>query len=334
MSHPFRAFARRLIKAVMPETATMHLSRTLHGHRVNTTATPSQCNIQIETETKELFNITLLIASKSGLYFFHQGKLEKWLTGRFYGITERQGRWYVYSFDTSTYGRLLSFQILNNTLSDLREELRAIPPEIHQIDWLGDALLTTDTSNNRLTSYEFRNGKLTRPRHYYPAGRLKNGRQSDNYRHINSVYCDNTRIFVVCHNDTRRTGRPSEIMILNHAFQVQTTIVLEGGCAHNVIPFRDSFIYCDSLGGAVDLAGTKIAVGNFPRGVAMNNDSVLVGTSEFANRDNRDFTNSRIHVICIHRKRILGELTIPQMGSIYEIRLVNPDDSGLSAYIT
>lgn len=314
----------------MPETATMHLSRTLHGHRVNTTAAPSQCDIQTETETKEIFNVTLLIASKSGLYFFHQGKLEKWLTGRFYGITERQGRWYIYSFDTSTYGRLLSFRILNNTLSDLREELRAIPPEIHQIDWLGDALLMTDTSNNRLTSYEIRNGKLTRPRHYYPAGRLKNGRQSDNYRHINSVYCDNTRILVVCHNDTRRTGRPSEIMILNHAFQVQTTIVLEGGCAHNVIPFRDSFIYCDSLGGAVDLAGTRIPVGHFPRGLAMNTSVAFVGTSAFANRAARDSTSSRIHAISLDTNSVLGEIAIPNMGSVYEVRLVTPRDLSLS----
>lgn len=315
---------------LLPESVALQLYRTYNAHRISNAPLSPPERVHLDLPANTAFRFKMLIAAKSGLYFYRDRQLEKWLPGRFYGISEKNGRWYVYKFEANTFGRLLSFQIVDDKICDLREELRAIPAEIHQIDWFGDHLLLTDTQNNRITSYPKKLNGFGRPRHYYPAGRLRAGRKSENYCHINSIYCDDHNIFLLYHNDTKYSGRTSQIAILDHGFLVQDRIDIDADCAHNVVPYLDSFIYCNSMRGIVCISGKHITTGFYPRGLALTNDLAIVGLSKFGERSARNRSESNLNIICLSTGKILDSITIPNIGNLYEIRLVDPIDLGMS----
>ncbi len=148
----------------------------------------------------------------------------------------------------TTTGRIVSFCPSLSGLSETRVELLAIDPEIHQIDWVDDRLLVTDTRNNRILEYERQGKALRLAREAMPLGKLADGSNSENYAHINSVFGCEGKLVLVCHNQTFKTGRPSELIELDRDLKLVSREKMEARCAHNFIASgADSFV-CDSMG--------------------------------------------------------------------------------------
>lgn len=312
------------------ESVAMQLYRTYNAHRISIVPLSPPERVHLDVPANKAFRFEMLIAAKSGLYLYPDRQLAKWLPGSYSGISEKNGRWYVHKFEANTFGRLLSFQIVDDKICDLREELQAIPAEIHQIDWFGDHLLLTETQNNRITSYHKKPNGFGRPRHYCPAGRLRAERKLENYCHNNSIYCDNHNTFLLYHSDTKYSGRTSQIAILDHCFLLQGRIDIDADCAHNVVPYLDSFSYRNSMRGIVCISGKHITIGFYPRGLALTNDLAIVGLPKFGERSATNRSESNLNIICLNTGKILDSITIPNIGTLYEIRLVDSVDLGIS----
>jgi hypothetical protein len=282
-----------------------------------------------------------LIGTLSGLLYYDGERLFRFFDGKVYGITRRGERWYVFRENrmrlASGWGRekgqILSFVMRDGRPVDLKMELHDIDPEVHQIDFFDDCLYIADTANNRLSRHAtLPNGKLGPPEMAYPNGRLAQGKQSPNYVHLNSVFCDGGHVYLVYHNQTQRTGKKSEIVILDRQLRLIERIDIPASCAHNIVVRGQNRWYCDSQGGALLRDGQVVFHSeHYVRGLAIHPGLILLGGSEFAKREDRINKRGYIFALDPATMRAFATMFIPSSGSIFEIRFVDRHDLGLSA---
>jgi hypothetical protein len=210
-------------------------------------------------------------------------------------------------------------------VEDLRREAPALGPWVHQIHACDGELYVADTKNGRLIRYLVDRDCLKWERSFYANGWLRK-----NEVHVNSVYCDNNEIYLVYHNKTRHTGRKSQIAVLNRAMQLTKIIDTQAGSAHNIAIWKSTPIYCDSDAGSLVWDEPVLHFDCFTRGLAISDHFVLVGGSEFAEREDRAAKTGYVFVIDLNEKTLISRITIPAIGSILELRLIEPTDYGMS----
>ena len=285
-------------------------------------------------------NAEFLIGTGSGgILYYNKGKLYRILDGfkrmrMFYGITQYQGRWYA--FRQKNYsGQIISFCFKNSWIGDIQVEARFLHIGIHQIHAADGYLYIADTPNNRVIRYLIGKNGLKDKTNFYPNGRLLNGDRSNNYVHLNSIYDYNGAIYVVYHNKTRTTDRKSQIAVLNNSLQVDQIINTQAGCVHNIIFYQGIPIYNDSLSGTLMWNNQPIFQVNninrcFTRGLAVADQLILFGGMDFAQRKERHKVTGYITAFDPKKKEIIGEINIPEIGGITELRLIKPVDYGMS----
>jgi hypothetical protein len=287
-------------------------------------ATPGECT---GTPTPPL-----LFSARRGLYLVENARVRRLLRGRYFGLTRREERWFVFQCVHPLFGQLLSFELSNGRLRDLHVEILHLSPGVHQVDFLGDALLVTDTETNCLRLFERHRSAWRLGRTVYPRGRLHAGSKSSNYLHLNSVIADGTSVLALCHNHTHRTGRPSEILLLDAELACTSSRAIDASCAHNIAAFDGSIAFCDSMRGDIVLGDRRIALGPFTRGLAVGREQVVVGGSEFASRVMRADTAGFLYVL--DRQGVpQGTTHMPEVGGVYDIRLIAEPDLAMSAVL-
>ena len=294
---------------------------------------PPNCICEpIECEGAEAIDATLLVATASGLVVLNDGVAFRILGGSFFGLTVVEQRWYAFRKLSPHSGQIISFELENLVIQNLRTELVGLSSRIHQIDAYAGKLYVTDTENNRLLVFALTKEKLRQSQRVYPAGRAS-GRNDPNYVHLNSVLVCDERIYLMYHNLSRETGRNSKIAVLNHAFELQDTITLDARCAQNIAFWRKGLLCCSSLDGSLIVEGEPMALGNWSRGIALFGDTCVVGGSEYAKRRARICGDGFLYHCQLSRRRVLSQTILKSVGSIFELRSIDPVDFSISENI-
>lgn len=267
-----------------------------------------------------------LIATKNGLYSLSSSKLEKLLNGEFYGITFYGDKVFVFE-KFGKIGRILEFsnKLYNERISVL---INNLSPGCHQIDVLGDSLMVTDTYNNRLLQFNLTGDLIDS---FEPIGKLENGRKSKNYGHINSVYGNGENVYLLCHNESRKTGRKSEVLELSLKGVLLDRKQVKAESAHNCPLYKGKFLICDSLNNRVIHGEEEVfSCDLFTRGISIQGSRILIGGSEYASREQRSNARGTVYILNEDFKQ---QDTIEVPGMVQEIRAVDSLDLAMSPQV-
>jgi len=268
-----------------------------------------------------------LVGTKRGLYQIRQGKLNLIVKGHFYGISHENGN--IYAFERMVKrGRIIRLRTDSNLkITCANVFLRDLSSGCHQIDVYNGTLYICDTYNNRIL--EIDPSKRKTKGIYYPLDKLSDGRSSTNYGHLNSIYFQGNEVVALCHNETQKTGRASQILILEKDFSVRERIDTNSGSAHNVIPWHGAFLHCDSMNGYLKL-GDKIVfdAGCFTRGLSVTKHHILLGGGEYSKRKAREYGKGYLFVLDKSSFSLVRKFEFPNM--IQEIRRLDDVDFAMS----
>lgn len=261
-------------------------------------------------------------------------------SGGFYGLTRQEDHWLAFQ-KTGRHGQLISFRVNEEKLTNPELRVWGLSRGIHQIDFVDrNRLLISDTYNNAILGYrnpfDVRDSswRSTNELHYL-GGTLKHGRQSNNYKHFNSIFRHKDRIYFLAHNESAKTGRESQIYVTCPSLQIDRIVDLAGGSCHNVFVDDSRTIYCDSLSGdLVILKGgnsQRVTLGSFTRGLAITDHNIYVGGSEMqSHRDLRNTGKGYIYILDASYA-IQSTVTIPGT-QVNELRAITVDEHALSKY--
>ncbi len=279
----------------------------------------------------------LLICTINGLIFLNKYKSKLLLKGSFYGLTKIKNRWFIFERIMENYGfkgRLLSFKIENGILKECKIEHKNLDDDIHQIDFYNNILYLTDTKNNRLLRFQIEDEKIVKQlESFYPLGELDYGVKSDNYGHINSVLIQNNQIILVCHNQTQKTKKLSEVLILSLEGELLKRINTKNSCAHNFMLLNEDELICDSIAKGLRVNNDKlIKLGKFTRGLCNDKTKIFVGGSQIAGRENRGKPNMKgsIYIMDILNYKLKDEIVLEGFGNVYEVRTNHTNDKSFS----
>jgi len=267
-----------------------------------------------------------LAGTQTGLFYVQDGRAWRVMGGSVYGIASHGAprHWTVFQRIPRSFGRLLEVDLETGGFKTLA---RFMSTGVHQIDVVQGRLAVADTYNNRFLLFSDRGKRLTS---IYPCGPLKNGRASHNYRHFNSVFSSRDTIYVVAHNQSAKTGRTSEIFVLDPEWRLLRVIPTESGSAHNVCEIDGELWHCDSRGGSLVKDGDPVfrEPGLFTRGLAVNQDHILVGGSVHTRREDREATNGQV-IVMDRGFELLSRIHLMGSGGVQEIRFLT-EDLGMS----
>jgi len=277
---------------------------------------------------RDLGGLPYLVATPRGLLAAGPDGY-RWLArGHYYGISFSGDA--IDCFEKlAGRGRVVRLRRRGDRIVEARVVLKDLSPGCHQIDWAGGFLYVTDTYNNRVLKFD---PGFRLVEGYYPLGPCERGRASDNYAHINSVLFHGGAPYLVCHNETAKTGRPSQVLRCDGAFRVAHTYDGCGASAHNIVFLPDGTgLVCDSGGARVlDLEGrTRAKVDLFARGLSADPSGIVVGGSELAEREARASVGGRLYFFTPDFAP-RGTLDLP--GMVQEVRRLDGEDYSLSAY--
>jgi hypothetical protein len=205
----------------------------------------------------------------------------------------------------------------------------SLSPGCHQIDVIDGRLHVADTYNNRLLVFRTDQTPLQLVGEYYPPGQLKDGRASDNYAHMNSIWRSDSDTYVLFHNETTKTGRATEIARLDDRYQIAERFQTTAANGHNILIYDGQFMFCDSKAGTV-VCGADVVFrcDRFTRGLSVTDHYVVVGRSDYGDRSEREQLAGGVTVLTHDFQTVL---TINLPGMVQEIRSVGDRDYGLSA---
>jgi hypothetical protein len=145
---------------------------------------------------------------------------------------------------------------------------------------------------------------------------------------MNSIWHSELGTYVLFHNETSKTGRPTEIAKLDRAYNIEERVTTTAGNGHNILVFDGAFMFCDSRAGTV-MCGSDVVFRchQFTRGLSVTKDYVVVGRSEYGDRADRDHLAGGISVLD-REFRLLMSVDLP--GMVQEIRSIRERDYGMS----
>lgn len=296
--------------------------------------------------------LTFLVATSGrGLLQYSRGRFTTVLSGHTFGVTALDttldtacgaGAGVVVFQATGLHGRLV---LLTRPAAGGPHPvwtgmtlLWGLTRGVHQVRARGDDLLVADTYRNRLLLFSVtellaQGGRSCRASRAvrtaaYPAGRLSQGQRSPNYRHFNSLLPGPDGSWqVMAHNDTRKTGRPSQIYTLDRELNVLTVTDAGGGDCHDLLPDRlGRLMFCRSAQGTLAVDGIDVvAVPQFTRGLAIGDDVILLGGSPRGDRAERGLNAGFVYVLGSDFS-LRGRLTLPPT-QVHDLCLVPPSAS-------
>lgn len=237
--------------------------------------------------------------------------------GYYFGITHHQG-----TVVLNTAGFLQYFNTQKKTIHT-RNRLK----QPHQIEWVGEQVLVTDTGSNSLAVFNDQARLLKR---IY----LNEIRQDDKDRgragnHFNSVHRVGERVYVVAHN----YERPSEVWELTWPeLEVVGNTATKASWAHNIWSGENGLVICDSRNGGLYEVKTGETLWKssdphaFTRGLAVSEDLVLIGGSQYQERRERYWKSGKLWIVDRKTLKLQDEIPLPGSGDVQELRIVGQPD--------
>jgi hypothetical protein len=159
--------------------------------------------------------------------------------------------------------------------------------DLHGMAYAADALWLTCSFDNQLVRFDGREWDV-----WLPLGRPATAPFDAN--HLNTVWPERNDLWVLAHN----FGASRALRYRLPGRTLLATVEI-GNQAHDL--WRrpgGALATCSSMDGKlVAQDGWTLATGGFPRGIAFDGERAVIGISELAERDHRDFTTGRLLVI-------------------------------------
>nr|BAO20179.1 hypothetical protein [Sphaerisporangium sp. SANK 60911] len=282
------------------------------------------------------------VTTSKGLFLWRGDELRHLVPGPTFGLTVGpDGTLYVFQ-QTGHHGRVLRVRHDEET-AKVSTWIWGLSRWVHQIDFVGEHLLVTDTWRNRVLAYRALPGvrrlHASRPDWTLFVGEdSRDGRFSPGYHHVNSVYRHGDLLYVMAHNHSLHTGRESEIWTFGPGRGLAGVEPTRGRCCHNVVLRDGKLMFCRSLEGTLAYDGADVfTTDGFTRGLSVTEDAVLVGVSRFAEDPaRRDADGASVEVLdrdFTWRGRIgLYGCQIRDIRSLpYDLGLSNVSDPHLNA---
>lgn len=268
-------------------------------------------------------DLSAFICCGGGLYHLQNDQLSLVRKGISYGLTYHKGFYYLFERLNRKHGQLWRFKWENNQALEWKVIFKRLTGGVHQIDFIGDSLYVVDSYQNAIFVMGPRGWVKKR---LYPRGKLENGRESPNYVHFNSVFATQDRIYLLAHNEGIKTGKTSDILVFDRdSLQELEVISDRGQCAHNVLIHDDLFLSCDSISGTITDHGEPVMdIGQYTRGLALNDEALLVGGSVYSARGERLSQDCFVY-IADREFNLLQTIKIEGGGQTHEIRMIGTD---------
>ncbi|MDO8653368.1 MAG: hypothetical protein Q7R66_14375 [Undibacterium sp.] len=223
----------------------------------------------------------------------------------------------------------MAFQLDGTKILSTRCVAEGLDNGCHQIDFIGDKLHVVDTYQQRIIVYSpcFQEAKT-----YYPMPSAAYKSWDKGYVHCNSLLGVGKYILLLLHNGGKDTGRPSRVLVCNQALQPIHQFLLPGKGCHNLLVLEDgSLLVCNSLSGTLISHERKLVqVDNMmTRGLSVDQDQIVVGSSVYATRRNRIDIPGRVHFFNRDFERI-STLELPAAPT--DIRRIDGKDLSISNY--
>ena len=148
--------------------------------------------------------------------------------------------------------------------------------------------------------------------------------------HCNSLQFQDDRAYVLLHNLARR---PSEILVFDREWRQVGRVDTGAMCAHNLCREADGLTTLDTDGtrGLLRDDGMSIVLApersRFLRGLAVNDEYYIAGVSPRTERIYRGHGTSVLKTICRRTKQIVDEMSLPEIGAINDLRLIDTVDA-------
>ena len=323
------AAKQRLLEAYRTHAETLFADRLIGSLEARSMCRPANKALRVSVDGSIPSGQFLVATSSRGLLLWNGDTMTVLFDGAWYGLTTRHGWWYGFR-KARLHGHIVRFRLVDGVATDATVFASGLSRGVHQIDFVGDDLIITDTYVNRVI--ELRPGTSWRESgsHHYPDGPLKAGRDSANYRHFNSIFAAGSTRFLVAHNETVKTGVKSELYEMDSNYKPLTVRSLDASNAHNFVKTDLGELWCASLEGTLRRDGHDVlAVDMFTRGLAVSDDQTLVGGSVVELVRSKRGTGPGAVFVLDAADRHVGTIEI-DATEIHELRFVDRRDYGLS----
>jgi len=190
---------------------------------------------------------------------------------------------------------------------------------VHQLDIFRDLLLVPDTSGDRVIVADRFSGATVR------ILRLPDGHpyyfHGGSYSHYNSVWVDEAteRVYVVAHNQSRRDGRPSFLVIFDLKSGAALEVRERGQCCHNAFVWHGQDVWCSSQNGEVRVGDACYTTSGYPVGLAATDHDIYTIVNEPEPARHKAWP----WVTC-YLQALFAGWRIPNLGTMCEVRLLAP----------
>lgn len=265
-----------------------------------------------------------LFASRQGLFAVApDGHVATVAHGHFFGL--RAHRDLIYAFEAcdrphglSRMGRIVRMRRDGDRLVEPVVLVKDLDNQCHQIALFDDALWVVDTGNQAVLQFTPKGAPVAR---HTPLPVAPRDDETGAYHHINSIAKVGERVVLMLHNGVAPAPRPSELAWLdrdsdplsNRSNQVRvnegaskTNLTLRertpvaGQRCHDIVEDADGVLWhCGSMAGEiVNSAGLHRRISDaMTRGLAVTQTRIVVGSSNFATRAERERVAGHVHFL-------------------------------------
>jgi len=263
---------------------------------------------------------------------FHDSASSKNGIASYYGITWNKDNIYIVGtpYECTRLDQvrtlLLCLDKDGNTLYDIN-----IPPQhkiahVHQIQCYKNKIFLVDTKHNAIRIFDLAYRTWSK---FYPDP----SRTDKDTNHFNSIWFDRNeeRMYIVSHGkDNTQVGvfNPSQLWTFDANDFSLVSKYEYGEYAHNAVSYKDRMLVCSSKNGVILSSPEEVFLkaSPHPRGIVIHEPYLFVGKSETASKEWRSTLTGYIEVFNLSTMKSIGEITIPNIGQVYEIRCLNQDD--------
>lgn len=235
-----------------------------------------------------------LVASRQGLFAVgRDGSVAIAAHGFFFGVCAIAGDVLLFEAGDRPYartdrGRLVQLHRHRDRLWDGAILAKGLDNQCHQVAVFDDAIWVVDTANQAILQFTLDGALIATHTPFSVAGREDT---SGAYLHLNGIAAIGERVALMLHNGRANPSRSSELAWLDRSMNLLSKTSLPGHSSHDIVVDEHGTLWhCDSMAGdLINSDGGRVRVTDrMTRGLAVTRDTIVVGASDFAGRDQRD----------------------------------------------
>lgn len=244
-----------------------------------------------------------LVASNNGLFAVAAGKAVLAMHGWFFGIRRYGHSIYLFENcglrDTSVdLGRIVQVDLVAGQLVAPQVLVKGLHNNCHQLAVIDGLLCILDTANQAILRYRL-DGTPVDAKYPFPVA--ANTDSSGGYLHINAIAKVGDRIAIMLHNGKAVPEKQSELAWLDTDWKLLSRHSIPGHCCHDIVEDEQGVLWhSGSMAGELissDGRRAKITDRLMTRGIAITDDTIVVGKSTFGPRQLRDQLGGGITIL-------------------------------------